>query len=81
MFLTFTDVKGVSMRHIPLPLLNGLMTRFGFEPNFLRVDLCCEVRLGLFTYGGGLGIRFWVCSRNSVSLVEFGSGVVHLEGV
>ena len=33
MFLTFADVKGVSMRHIPLPLLNGLMTRFGFEPN------------------------------------------------
>ena len=54
------------MRHIPLPSSNGLMTRFIFEPNFLRVGLCCEVRLGLVACGGGLGIRFWVCSRNSV---------------
>ena len=46
------------MRHIPLPLSNGLMTRSGFEPNFLRVDLCCEVRLGLVALGGGLGVRF-----------------------
>ena len=30
--------------------------------------------------GGGLGIRFWVCSRNSVKLVEFGSGGVQVEG-
>ena len=58
------------MRHIPLPSSNGLMTRFIFEPNFLRVGLCCEVRLGLVACGGGLGIRFWVCSRNSVWLVE-----------
>ena len=34
------------MKHIPL---NGLMTRSGFEPNFLRVDLCCEVIFGLVT--------------------------------
>ena len=27
------------MMHIPLPLLNGLMTKSEFEPNFLRVDL------------------------------------------
>ena len=38
------------MRHMPLPLLNSLMTRSGFE--------------------GGLRIRFCVCSRNSVMLVE-----------
>ena len=46
------------MRHIPIPLSNGLMTRSGFEPNFLRVDLSREVRLGLVTCGGWLGIRF-----------------------
>ena len=46
------------MRHIPIPLSNGLMTRTGFEPNFLRVDLSREVRLGLVTCGGLLGIRF-----------------------
>ena len=69
------------MRHIPLPLSNGLMTRSGFEPNFLRVNLCCEVRLGLVARGGELGIRFWVCLRNSVRLVEFGSGVVQVEGL
>ena len=34
------------MRHIPLPLSNGLVTKSGLEPSFLRVDLCCEVRLG-----------------------------------
>ena len=57
------------------------MTRSGFEPNFLRVDLCCEVRLGLVTYAEGLGVRFWVCSRSSVRLVEFGSGSVQVEGL
>ena len=41
------------MRHIPLALPNGLMTRSGFEPNSLRVDLCCEVILVLATCGGG----------------------------
>ena len=46
------------MRHILLPLLSGLMTRSGLEPNSLRVDLCCEVRLGLVTSGGGLGKGF-----------------------
>ena len=57
------------------------MTRSGFEPNFLRVDLCCEVRLGLVAHGGGLGMRFWVCSRNIVRLVELGSGAVQEEGL
>ena len=69
------------MRHIPLPLLSGLMTRFAFELNFLRVDLCCEVRLGLAAHRGGLWIRFWHCSMNSVRLVEFGSGAVQVEGL
>ena len=46
------------MRHIPTPWSNGLMARSGFEPNFLRVDLCCEVILGLVTCGGSLRIRF-----------------------
>ena len=46
------------MRHIPLPLSNGFMTRYGFEPNFLRVSLCCKVRLGFAAREGGLGIRF-----------------------
>ena len=40
------------MRHIPL---NALMTRSGFEPNFLRVDLCCEVSLVLWHLGEGWG--------------------------
>ena len=35
------------MRHVPLLLSNGLMTRSGLEPRFLMVDLCSEVRLGL----------------------------------
>ena len=69
------------MRHIPLPLLNSLMTRSAFEPNFLRVDLFCEVRLGLVARWGGLGIRFWVRSRNCVTLVEFGSECVQVEGL
>ena len=54
------------MRHIPLPLSNGLITRLVLEPIFLKVDLCCDVRFGLATCGGGLGRRFWVCSRSSV---------------
>ena len=49
------------MKYIPLPLSNGLITRSGFETNFLRVEFCCVVRLGLVARGGGLGIRFWVC--------------------
>ena len=69
------------MRHIPLSLSNGLMTRCGFEPSFLRVNLCCKVRLGVAARGGGLGIRFWICSRNSVRLVEMGSGYVQVEGL
>ena len=58
------------MRHMPLPLSSSLMIRSGFEPNFLMVDLCCEVKLSLVTCGGGLGISFCVFSRNSVMLVE-----------
>ena len=72
------------MRHIPLALPNGLMTRSGFEPNSLRVDLCCEVILVLATCGGGgvwLGISFWVCSRKSVRLVDFGSVSFQVEGL
>ena len=69
------------MRHIPIPLLNDLMTRSGFEPNFLWVDLCCEVIFGLVTCGGRLEIRFWVCSRKSVRLVGFGSGGVQVNGL
>ena len=58
MFPNFTDVKlrcpwKVSMRHISLPLSNGLMTRSGSEPTSLRVDLCCKVRLGFVTCGEG----------------------------
>ena len=52
-------------------MLNGLMTRSGLEPNSFRMDLCCEVRLDLVTYGGRLGRGCWVYSRNSVRLVEF----------
>ena len=69
------------MRHIPLPLSNGLMTRSGLEPRFLRVDLCSEVRLGLATYWVRLGRWFWVCSRNSVRLGESGSGGIQVEGL
>ena len=70
----------MSLRHISLPLSNGLMTRSRFEPTFLRVDYCCEVRLGPVGRGGGLGIRFCVCWRNNVWLVEFGSEGVQVEG-
>ena len=63
------------MRHIPLTLLNGLMTRSGFKPTFLRVDFFCEVRLGLVACGRELGIRFWVCSSNSVRLWSLVQGV------
>ena len=69
------------MRHIPLPLSNGLITRSGLEPSFLRVDLCCEVRLGLAIHGGGLGRGLWVFLRNSVRLVDFGSGGIQAEGL
>ena len=80
-FLSFAYVKEGVYRHMPLSLLNSLMTRSGFEPNFLMVDLCCEVRLSLVTCGGGLGIRFCVFSRNSVMLVEFGSDGVQVAGL
>ena len=69
------------MRHISLPLSNGLMTRSGLEPRFLRADLCSEVRLGLATCWGRLGRWFWACSRNSVRLVESGSGGIQVEGL
>ena len=45
------------------------------------MNLCCEVGLDLAARRGGLGIRFWVCSRNSVRLVEFGLGGVQVEGL
>ena len=59
------------MRYIPLPSSNGLMTRSQLEPNFVRVDHCCEVRLDLLTCVGKIGRGFWVCSRKGVKLVEF----------
>ena len=31
--------------------------------------------------GGGLGIRFWLCSRNIVRLVKFGAEGVQEEGL
>ena len=52
------SAKCCSVLLMSLTLLNGLMTKSGFEPNFLMEDLCCEVRLGLVTYGGGVGIIF-----------------------
>lgn len=52
---------------------NGFMTRLGLELNILRVDLCCEMRLGFVTCGGRLGRRFWVCLSNSIRLVKFGT--------
>ena len=69
------------MMHIPISSSNGLITRSGLEPSFLRVDLCCEVRLGLAICGEGLARGFWVCSRNSFRLVEFGSGGIQVEGL
>ena len=69
------------MRHISLPLSNGLMTRSELEPTFLRMDLCYEVRLDLVTCGGELAIRFRVCLRKSVRLVEFDSGGTQAEGL
>ena len=70
MFLNFADVKGGAHEAYPTPLVEWFDGRSGFEPNFLRVDRCCEVRLGLVVRGVALGIRFWVCLRNSVRLVE-----------
>ena len=43
------------MRHIPLPLLNGLMTRSGFEPKFLRVNICCKETIGSCSMRGRVG--------------------------
>ena len=45
------------------------------------MDLCCELRLGLVARGGGLEIRFWLCSRNIVRLVKFSLGGVQVEGL
>ena len=39
------------------------------------------MRFSLAPREGGLRIRFWVGSRNSVRLVEFGSGGVQVEGL
>ena len=69
------------MRHIPLPLSNGLMTILGLEPRFLRLDLCSEVRLGLVTCWGRLGRWFLVFSRNSVRLAVLRSGGIQVEGL
>ena len=62
------------MEYIPLLLSNGLITGSGLESSYLRVDICCEVRLGLLTRGGGLGRSFWVYLRSYVRFVEFGVG-------
>ena len=43
------------MRHIPLPFSKGLITNSALEPSFQRVDLCCEVRLGLVVCPEWLG--------------------------
>ena len=51
------------MRHIPIPLSNGLMTRSGLKTNFLRVSFYCKVIIRSCDIQGRLGIGFWVCSR------------------
>ena len=43
------------MRHVPLHLPNGLMSRLGLKPRFLRMDLCSEVKLVFVTCWGRLG--------------------------
>ena len=35
------------MTHILLSLSKGLMSKSRLVPRFLRVNLCCEVKLGL----------------------------------
>ena len=53
MFLNLIDTKkGVHERHIPLLLSKVLMTKSGLGPRCLRVDLYCEVRLGLVVCWG-----------------------------
>ena len=69
----------VSMRHIPLPFSNGLITIL--ESNILRVDFSCEVRLCIKAYWRRLGREFWMCSWNSIRFVEFGSGGIQVEGL
>ena len=53
---------------------DGLSGVFDGEPLLRGKIGSCDTR-------GGLGRRFWVCSRNSVRLLEFGSGGVQVEGL
>ena len=69
----------VSMRHIPLPFSNGLITIS--ESNILRIDFSCEMRLYIKAYWKRLGREFWMCSWNSIRFVEFGSGGIQVEGL
>ena len=51
------------------------------EPSFLRVNLCCEVRLGLLVCWRWLGRGPLICSRISDWLVEFSSRDIQEEGL
>ena len=43
------------MRHVPLHLSTGLISRSGLKPRFLRMDLYPEVKLVFVTCWGRLG--------------------------
>ena len=69
MLLNFTDIKGSVHEVYSTTFVNdfdefvddfndnGFMTRSGLEPNFLRLDFCCEVRLCPVPWWGRSGRR------------------------
>lgn len=63
------ETNGACMKHMRLLLPKGLITTFQLELDCFKVNLSCEMKLGLTAYWKCLRRNYLIYSKNSARLV------------